>query len=261
MEAMNDLKALFQHEIKDLISAEDQIIEALPMMSSRAANPALKKALDTHLEITRKQRQRLDRVLEIVNGGEEQEQNTGLFAGLFQAFQGEQKCKGIEGIITEGQKIMTQEMTPEVMDAAIVAAAQKVEHYEICGYGTVRAYAQQLNLTEAARLLEETLNEEYEADDLLTGLALGGVNERAKRGGGNRQGASRSASDGKTPMKKTAKKAAAKTPAKTASKKAPAKKSAAPAKKTAAPKKAAAPAKKTAAKKAASKKTAAKKRR
>lgn len=177
---MNDLKSLFQHEIQDLVSAEDQIIEALPQMIEKARNPELKKALRQHLEITNKQRKRLDRVLEMTKG--EADEKGGFFSNLFDKIQGQQKCKGIEGIITEGQKIMGADMSSEVMDAAIIASAQKVEHYEICGYGTVKAYAQQLNLKGAVQLLEETLNEEYEADDILTRLAVGDVNERAQRG-------------------------------------------------------------------------------
>ena len=282
METLNDLKALFQHEIQDLMSAEEQIIEALPQMIEKAGNEQLKNALQQHLEVTQRQRERLDKVNELIKGQEETEENKGFFSGLFGALQGQQKCKGMEGIITEGQKIMSADISPQVMDAAIIASAQKVEHYEICGYGTVRAYAEQLNLGEAERLLQQTLDEEYEADDLLTRLALGDVNERAERargGKGNKsrsQGKDRGGNTKKALAKKVAvKKAANNSPKKAASsgnnsggKKAASRNTAAPkkaaaskkaaAKKAAASKKAAAP-KKAAAKKAATKKAATKK--
>src|SRR5215213_11090099 len=93
----------------------------------------------------------------------------------------------MEGIIREGKKILDEQMEPNVVDAAIIACAQKIEHYEICGYGTARAYARELNLGEVAELLEETLNEEYEADDLLTDLAVGGLNEKAESASGGRR--------------------------------------------------------------------------
>lgn len=189
MEKMNDLRALLGHEVEDLISAEDQIIAAMPMMIERAQNQSLKKALQEHLGITEKQRARLDQVQQLLNEGGEQskgeeggEEKKGFLSGLFGSL-GKHTCKGMEGIITEGQKIMKEDMSPEVLDAAIIASAQKVEHYEICGYGTARAYARELGLGQVAELLEETLDEEYEADDRLTDLAVGEVNERAERAG------------------------------------------------------------------------------
>ena len=237
---MEDLKALLLHEVQDLVSAEDQIIEAMPMMIEKAQNENLKKTLSEHLEVTRKQRERLDQVQSLLNTEQQETANTGFFAGLFDALSAH-TCKGMEGIITEGQKIMKLDANPEVMDAAIIASAQKVEHYEICGYGTAKAYAEELNLEEVADLLDETLNEEYDADDLLTQLAVGDVNKRAEKGGrssrgnsnrNNNKGATKSSANNKTsaPKKAAAKKAAA-------PKKAAAKKSAAP-KKVAVPKKA-----------------------
>lgn len=177
MEKMNDLKALLQHEVQDLISVEDQIIEAMPAMIEKAQNADLKKALQQHLSITEKQRSRLDQVQKLVSGDDEE--NKGFLSGLLSAISGGEKCKGMEGIITEGQKIMKADMDADVKDAAIIACAQKIEHYEICGYGTARAYAMQLNLKEAEKLLQETLGEEYEADDRLTQLALGDINQKA----------------------------------------------------------------------------------
>jgi ferritin-like metal-binding protein YciE len=211
MEKMNDLKALLQNEVRDLISVEDQIIEAMPAMIELASNNQLKEALQKHLAITEKQRTRLDEVQKLV--GDEQgegsgEENKGFLSGLLEAIgSGGDKCKGMEGIITESQKILKAEMDAEVKDAAIIACAQKIEHYEICGYGTARAYAMQLNLGEAENLLQETLGEEYEADDRLTQLAYTGINEKAEAGDPAKAPAKKPQSAG---AKNNAKKAAAK---------------------------------------------------
>ena len=175
MEQMKDLKDLLKHEIQDLYSAEEQIIAAMPKMIEKANNPELKKALQQHLKVTEQQLKRLDKVKK--SFGEQEEKKKG---GIFGLFAGNQKCKGMEGLITEGEKVMGENMTPEVLDAAIIACAQKIEHYEICGYGTARAYARELELYEVAELLEETLDEEYEADDLLTDLAVGNINLEAE---------------------------------------------------------------------------------
>jgi len=178
MEKMNDLKDLLRHEIEDLYSVEEQILEALPAMMDKAKNKTLKNALSTHLKVTKEHKERLDQIKQQLAGGQEasNEKKKGFLSGLFG---GSQKCKGMEGIIEEANKIMKEDMTPEVMDAAIIASAQKVEHYEICGYGTARTYASELGLNEVARLLEQTLKEEYEADDQLTALAVQRINLRA----------------------------------------------------------------------------------
>ncbi|HYC28786.1 MAG TPA: DUF892 family protein, partial [Chitinophagaceae bacterium] len=181
MEKMINLRDLLVHEVQDLYSAEEQIIEALPKMITKANNKELKKALQDHLKVTEQQKKRLDEVKEILLSEDEMSQDGkqgGLFSGLFGG--GSHKCKGTEGLIEEGEKIMSENMTPEVLDAAIIASAQKIEHYEICGYGTARAYARELRLDNVAELLEETLDEEYEADDLLTDLAVGRLNEEAQ---------------------------------------------------------------------------------
>ena len=184
MEKMNDLQALLQHEVQDLISVEDQIIEAMPAMIEQVQNAELKSALQQHLSITEKQRTRLDEVAKLVGSEEnkqEGDESKGFLSGLFSAISsGGEKCKGMEGIISEGQKIMKADMDADVKDAAIIACAQKIEHYEICGYGTARAYAAQLDLKEAEKLLQETLSEEYEADNRLTKLAYAGINEKAE---------------------------------------------------------------------------------
>lgn len=203
MEKMINLRDLLMHEVQDLTSAEEQIIEALPAMIKKANNGTLKKSLQDHLEVTEMQLQRLDQVkqlLENENGGEESngKERKGFLGGLFGG--GAHKCKGMEGLIKEGEKVMGEDMSPEVLDAAIIACAQKIEHYEICGYGTARAYARELNLGEVAELLEETLNEEYEADDLLTDLAVGKLNQQAETADGSEKSrrSSRSRSNGKS---------------------------------------------------------------
>ncbi|MCW3110240.1 MAG: hypothetical protein JWQ09_4746 [Segetibacter sp.] len=209
MEKMNDLKALLQHEVQDLISVEDQIIEAMPAMIEKAQNSALKKALQQHLSVTEKQRTRLDRVQKLVSD-EQGEENKGFLSGLLNAISGGEKCKGMEGIITEGQKIMKADMDADVKDAAIIACAQKIEHYEICGYGTARAYARQLNLKEAEKLLQETLGEEYEADDRLTQLAVGDINEKAETANeGNKPSGKKAAGGGAAKSSTGLKKASA----------------------------------------------------
>lgn len=194
---MNDLRDLLRHEIQDLVSAEDQIIKAMPAMIQKAKNPELKKALKDHQRITEQQRARLDQVMQHLEGGMQEggsNESKGLFSRLMSR---RHVCKGMEGILEEGERIMREDMNPEVMDAAIIASAQKVEHYEICGYGTAKAYARELNLTEVERLLDQTLNEEYNADDLLTQLAVGRLNREAESSGGAR---SRTAAAGQSGM-------------------------------------------------------------
>jgi ferritin-like metal-binding protein YciE len=194
MEKMQDLTALLKHEIQDIYSAEEQIIEALPMMIENATNPKLKRSLQDHLKVTRQQVKRLDRVQQLMKV-DESEKGRGKQSGLFGLFGKAKKCKAMEGILAEGNSIMGEDMNEEVKDAAIIAACQKVEHYEICSYGTVKAYANQLGLKEVTRLLDETLSEEYEADDLLTELALVEVNEEAEISGAE------SRTNGRTEMK------------------------------------------------------------
>lgn len=223
MEKMNDLKALLQHEVQDLMSVEDQIIEAMPLMIETAQNGDLKKALQQHLSVTEKQRTRLDEVQKLISGeqnGQAGEENKGFLSGLMNVFSGGEKCKGMEGIITEGQKIIKADMNADVKDAAIIACAQKIEHYEICGYGTTRAYASQLDMKQAEKLLQQTLDEEYVADDTLTKLALGNINEKAEtakasgKPAAKKAGNNGAAKNNLVPKKVAAKKSAA--PKKTA---------------------------------------------
>lgn len=226
MEQLLNLRNLLEHQVEDLYSAEEQIIEALPKMAETAKDARLKKALNDHLAVTKEHKRRLDKIKQIFDKEKQEEEDENKTRSFLErVFGGGTKCKGMEGLLKEGDKVIKEDMDPQVKDAAIIAAAQKVEHYEISGYGTARAYAAQLKLTEIERLLRSTLDEEYRADDSLTVLALGKVNIEAEGRGNIRR----------APAKKSA-------PAK---KNAPAKKSA-PAKKKAAKK--SAPAKKKAAK-------------
>jgi len=193
MEKMTDLKDLLKHEILDLYSAEEQIIEALPSMIEKAQNKELKRALNNHLKITEQQKKRLDKVKELVSDeGQQPEQGDekkGFFSRLFNGSEGTQKCRGMEGLIDEGQKVMGEDMSPEALDAAIIGCAQKIEHYEISGYGTAKAYAKELRLNEVEKLLDETLSEEYQADTQLTELAVNRLNmeaEQTNSPGGNK---------------------------------------------------------------------------
>lgn len=181
MDNMNHLKDLLVHDVHDLYSAEEQILKALPAMIEKAHHPQLKQSLEQHLRVTEQQRDRLNQVKQLLGANESSNQGQGIFADLFGTGL---KCKGMEGIISEGEEVMAIDMDPAVKDAAIICAAQKVEHYEICGYGTAKAYAEELGLIDVAQLLQQTLMEEYDADDKLTSLAIGSVNRKAERGAG-----------------------------------------------------------------------------
>lgn len=179
MDKMKDLKALLRHDVQMLCSVEDQIIEALPAMISRASASGLKDALQQHLDVTRTQRNRLNKVRYILGSSEE---DATRYSGVLASIMGSSKCKGMEGLIDEGQKIMAENISDEVMDAAIIGGCQKIEHYEIAAYGTARTYAEQLGLIEVAQLLQRTLLEEHDADDRLTALATSQVNVKAEAG-------------------------------------------------------------------------------
>lgn len=200
MEKMNDLRDLLKHEIEDLQSVEDQILEALPKMIDKANNPDLKKALQEHLQVTEQHKSRLEKIMQNVQSGNEG--SNGKKKGILGIFgNGKQVCKGMKGIIEEGEKIMSSDISPEALDAAIIASAQKVEHYEICGYGTARSFAMELGMEQVAKQLEQTLNEEYEADDLLTNLALMRINEEAETSGSSPSASSRGRSSGRVKEK------------------------------------------------------------
>jgi ferritin-like metal-binding protein YciE len=161
-EEMNPLEELLIDELKDIYSAENQIIKALPKMAKAASAPELKRAFERHLEETRRQVERLEQIgeaLEIKLTGK--------------------KCKGMEGLIEEGKEIMEEDLDENAIDAGLIGAAQKVEHYEIAAYGTARTHAEILGYNKVARLLQQTLNEEGNTDKKLTQLAESIINVEA----------------------------------------------------------------------------------
>lgn len=161
-EDMNPLEELLIDELKDIYSAENQIIKALPKMAKAASAPELKRAFERHLEETRRQVERLDQIgdaLEIKLTGK--------------------KCKGMEGLIEEGKEIMQEDLDENAIDAGLIGAAQKVEHYEIAAYGTARTHAEILGYNKVARLLQQTLNEEGATDKKLSQLAESIINLEA----------------------------------------------------------------------------------
>lgn len=159
---MKNLQELFEHQIKDLYSAEKQIIEALPKMESKATDNKLKEAFQNHLEETQKQKRRLEEICETLKIKPEGE-----------------KCKAMHGLIQEVESFMEEADHDDVMDAGLIAEAQRVEHYEISAYGTAVRYAKELGHSKIAAKLQETLDEEYEADEKLDGLAEGRLNKEA----------------------------------------------------------------------------------
>jgi ferritin-like metal-binding protein YciE len=162
MMALYSLQDLYVNELKDLYSAENQLVKALPKMAKAASTPELKAAIEEHLEVTRGHVERLEKI----------------FEGFGISPKGK-KCKAMEGLVEEGKEVMEENGEHPVTDAALIAAAQRVEHYEIAGYGTVRTFANLLGYGEAADLLQATLDEESEADQKLTELAKTVINIEA----------------------------------------------------------------------------------
>jgi ferritin-like metal-binding protein YciE len=160
--ALNTFDELFMEQLQDLYDAEQRITKALPKMAAAAHDSSLKSAFEEHLRQTENQVKRLEKVFQIL--GKSCASKT---------------CAGVKGIIEEGEEIVSGKGDPDVKDAGLIAAAQKVEHYEISAYGTARTFAQRLGKTEAARLLEETLAEEKETDKKLNVLAERGINPKA----------------------------------------------------------------------------------
>ncbi|MFZ3340496.1 MAG: ferritin-like domain-containing protein [Terriglobales bacterium] len=167
----NSLQELYVEQLQDLFNAEQQIIKALPKMIDSAQSEELRDALTEHLEVTKKQADRVEKICEEL--GEDAE--------------GE-KCKGMEGVLKEGSDLVKNVSNKEVRDAAIIASAQRVEHYEMAGYGTARTYATLLGFDEAASALQQTLEEEKEADETLSGLAEK-LNKKALNAGDQETGA------------------------------------------------------------------------
>jgi len=159
---LDSLKKLYIEELRDLYNAENQILKALPKMAKAASSEELKAAFTEHLEQTKGQVARLETIFEKI--GKSPKGKT---------------CKAMEGLVEESEELLKEDAEPEVLDAGLIASAQRVEHYEIAGYGTVRTYARLLNEAEAARLLQETLDEEGETDKKLSQLAEGLINLEA----------------------------------------------------------------------------------
>lgn len=160
--AIENLQDALLEELRDVLSAEKQITKALKQMAKKASNEQLQAAFEEHLEQTEGQIGRLEKAFEVLDRKPRAKH-----------------CDGMEGLIEEGKKILEEEAAPDVLDAMLIAAAQKVEHYEIATYGTLCAWAESLGLTELAQLLQETLDEEKQTDEKLTELAAQ-INQQAQ---------------------------------------------------------------------------------
>jgi ferritin-like metal-binding protein YciE len=156
---LETLKDLYVDVLQDLYDAENQILKALPKMAKAASSPNLQKGFQGHLQQTEGHVERLDQVFEHL--GETARRK---------------KCKGIEGLLEEGKELLQSDSDPEVLDAGLIVAAQKVEHYEIATYGCARTYAEVLGQEEAAELLQQTLDEEKQTDEKLTQIAMSQIN-------------------------------------------------------------------------------------
>ncbi len=161
---LESLHELFVEELQDLYSAENQILEALPKLIEKATSPELKAGFTKHLEQSREHVRRLDQIFDQLGKNVDRE---------------DKKCKGMEGIIKDNAELLKANAVPEVLNAGLIAGAQRVEHYEIAAYGTVSTYAQLLGRNDWVQLLHQTLNEEKETDMKLTELA-GEINLEAQ---------------------------------------------------------------------------------
>jgi ferritin-like metal-binding protein YciE len=161
---MESLKDLFEETLKDVYFAENAILKALPKMEGKASSPELKQAFSDHLRETQSQVKRLDEIFKLIGMKPEGKE-----------------CPALKGLVQETEELMSNARNAEVMDAGLIGCAQAVEHYEIARYGTLIAWAEQLQLDDAIELLEETLEEEEAADEKLTEIAMGGLNQRAER--------------------------------------------------------------------------------
>ncbi|HET9908892.1 MAG TPA: ferritin-like domain-containing protein [Anaerolineales bacterium] len=160
---VENLEDLYEDLLKDLYSAEKQLVKALPKMVKNADSPDLQKAFKSHLGQTEKHVDRIERIFSSLEGSPRGK-----------------KCVGMEGLIAEGDELMKEDVDPDVLDAGLIAAAQKVEHYEIASYGTARAWAEKLGYPDHVRLLQQTLDEESTANDKLTDLAESFINAEAQ---------------------------------------------------------------------------------
>jgi ferritin-like metal-binding protein YciE len=189
---METLEKLFEETLKDVYFAEKQIIKSLPKMAKKTKTPKLKQAFEEHLEQTKGQVQRLDQIFKLLG-----KKSSG------------KECPALLGLVEEAEELMSETKDPAVLDAGLIGCAQAVEHYEIARYGTLRAWAEQLNMPEAAKLLEATLQEEKTTDEKLTKLAMEGMNAAADEHTG--RGMSAKSTGAKSPARSTTKTAAART--------------------------------------------------
>jgi ferritin-like metal-binding protein YciE len=164
--SLDSLQSLFLEELRDIYHSEKQLLVALPRMAKAAASPELEDAFTSHLKETKGHVERLERI----------------FTEMGQAARGK-RCKGMEGLVEEGKEFMQEEGEAPVIDAALIGAAQRVEHYEIAAYGCLRTYAQLLGHENAAKLLAQTLSEEEAADKKLTAIGERSVNAEAAAAG------------------------------------------------------------------------------
>ena len=162
MERIDTLESLLLHELRDLYHAEKQLVKALPKVAKKASAPELKQAIREHLAQTEEHVSRLEQAFDMLGQTPKAV-----------------KCKGMEGILDEGEEMMQEKGTPETLDAAIILAAQKVELYEIAAYGSVATWAGMMGRQDLKRLLGSTLDEEKEADQKLTRLAESGINRQS----------------------------------------------------------------------------------
>lgn len=162
MEKIISLEDLLLHELKDIYHAEQQLVKALPKVAEKASSPELKNALEEHLHETEGHVDRLEKLFDLL---EQPAKSV--------------KCKAMQGILDEGEEWLKEKADPETLDAGIILSAQKVEHYEICAYGSMASWAEMLGRQDVKTLLGQTLSEEERADKKLTDLAKSGINQRS----------------------------------------------------------------------------------
>jgi ferritin-like metal-binding protein YciE len=163
---VNTLKEMFEETLKDVYFAENAIIKALPKMAEKAQSEKLKAAFSEHWEETKEQIGRLEKIFKMLGSKAEGKE-----------------CPALKGLVQETEELMSEAKNPDVLDAGLIGCAQAVEHYEMARYGTLKAWAEQLEMEDAAELLEETLDEEEAADEKLSELAFGGLNQEAENEG------------------------------------------------------------------------------
>lgn len=164
MAKMKSIKDLFLHELKDIYHAEQQLVDTLPKISKKISSSELKSAMEMHLEQTKDQVKRVEQIFDKLGESPKAE-----------------KCQAMQGLIEECNEILKEDTTSEVLDAALIACQQKIEHYEIASYGTLATWANEMDNKEIGKLLSETLDEEKKADEKLNEIAMQSANERAMK--------------------------------------------------------------------------------